>query len=96
MSVNDKLKTILERKSHFQVLKNNQVPLTDEERDIAMKAKATWNHGPNGEATCAVWKSVDEKTGKVTYITNTHRCSGFSKTLEGCINKYHRFIKGTA
>lgn len=88
-------KEFLIEAAKFEQLKKNKKPLTTEERDKVMKAKAIWHHGPNGEATPAVWKSVD-KTGKVTYITNTHRAFNTASTLQGAINRYHTFIKGTA
>lgn len=83
------------KKSEFQKLKDNKVPLTDEERAKVMKADAVWHHGPNGEATPAVWKSKDNK-GNITYVTHTHRAYNTAKSLQACINKYHNFIKGTA
>ncbi|MFA4836313.1 MAG: hypothetical protein WC749_09625 [Dehalococcoidia bacterium] len=82
-------------KSSYQVLKDNKTPLSIEERDKVMKAKAVWHHGPNGEPTPAVWKSVS-KTGKVTFITNTHRAYNTATTVEGAISRYHKFIKSTA
>jgi hypothetical protein len=86
---------LTEAKNEFKKLQDNKVPLTDEERKQVMDADATWHHGPNGEATPAVWKS-ENKNGKVTYITNTHRCYNIAPTLKGAIGKYHSFIKGTA
>ena len=86
---------ILIEGSEFDSLKKNKKPLTDEERKEVMDKKATWHSGPNGEATSAVWKSVD-KNGKATYITNTHRAWNKADTLKGAIGKYHSFIKGTA
>lgn len=83
------------RKSHFEVLKKNKVPLTPEERQRVMDSKAVWHHGPNGEETAAVWKSVD-KSGKATYVTATHRAYNARPTLRGAISRYHKFIKGTA
>lgn len=83
-------------KSEFQKLEDNKVPLTDEERKKVMDADATWHHGPNGAPSSAVWKSKDPKTGKITYITNTHRAWNSAPTLKGAIGKYHSFIKGTA
>lgn len=71
------------------------VPLTAEERAEVMKRKAVWHHGPNGEETPAVWKSRNAD-GSFTFITNTHRAMDTAKTLKGAINRYHRFIKGTA
>ncbi len=81
--------------TNFQLLKANKKPLTMLERAKVMAADATWHHGPNGEPTPAVWKSVD-KTGKVTYVTHTHRAFNTAPTLRGAITRYHRFIKGTA
>lgn len=93
--VNEEL-ILLERKTHFEILKNNKVPLTDEERNEVIKANATWNHGANGKPISAVWKSVNKKTGNVTYVTNTHRAFNTASTLKGAINRYHKFIRGTA
>jgi len=87
---------LLERKNSFKVLEDNKVPLTDEERKIVIDSDATWHHGKNGEPSPAVWKSVDKKTNKITYITNTHRAYNTATTLKGAINRYHKFIKGTA
>lgn len=84
------------KKSKFEKLKDDKIPLTDEEREKVMKADAVWHHGPNGEATPAVWKSKNKKTGKVTYITNTHRAYNTAPTLKGAISRYHKFIKSTA
>ena len=84
------------KKSKFEKLQDNKVPLTPEEREKVMKAKAVWHHGPNGEETPAVWKSKDKKTGKFTYVTNTHRAYQDRPTLKGAISIYHKFIKSTA
>lgn len=78
----------------YKELQKNKVALTDTERDTVMRRKATWNHGPNGEKTPAVWKSVG--TRKTWYITNTHRAMACAQTLDGAIKKYHDFIKDTA
>jgi len=83
------------RKGQFKKLQDNKVPLTPEERQQVMDAKAVWHHGPNGEGTPAVWKSVDKK-GKATYVTNTHRAYNDRPTLKAAIRRYHDFIKGTA
>ena len=82
-------------KSSYQILKENKIPLTEEERKIVMDRKAVWHHGPHGEETPAVWKSKNS-AGEIVYITNTHRAYQTGKTLESTINKYHKFIKGTA
>jgi hypothetical protein len=87
---------LLERKNEFETLEKYKVPLTDEERKIVMDADAVWNFSPNNKPSPAVWKSVNKKTGKTTYITNTHRAYNTAPTLKGAISRYHKFIKGTA
>lgn len=87
---------LLERKSHFEVLEKNKVPLTDEERKQVMDADAVWNFGNQGKPSPAVWKSVNKNTGETTYVTNTHRAYNTAPTLKGAIGRYHKFIKGTA
>ena len=82
-------------KSSFQVLKENRMPLTEEERKIVMDKEAVWHHGLHGEKTPAVWKSKNSK-GEIIYITNTHRAWNQAPTLLGAIGRYHKFIKGTA
>jgi hypothetical protein len=82
--------------SDFKELEKNKVDLTPEERAEVMKRKAVWHHGPQGQETPAVWKSVNTKTGKTTYITHTHRAYNTSSTLKGAISRYHNFIKSTA
>lgn len=82
-------------KSPFQKLKDGEEKLTPEERKIVMESKAVWNFGKKG-STPAVWKSVDKKTGKVTYVTNTHRAYNTAPTLKGAIGRFHNFIKSTA
>lgn len=86
----------LAKKSSFAILQKNKVPLTPEERSLVMKRKAVWHHGPNGEETPAVWKSVNPKTKKTMYISHTHRAYQSKNSLKAAINKYHSFIKGTA
>lgn len=84
-----------EKKSEFEVLKDNKKPLTDEERKEVMDAKAVWHFGKEGAASPAVWKSVNDD-GDITYISNTHRAYSTNKTLKAAINKFHNFIKGTS
>ena len=84
------------RKSSFEVLQDNKIPLTDEERDKVMADDAIWHHGPNGKPSPAIWKSKNPKTGKITYVTSTHRAYNTAPTLKGAIGRFHDFIKGTA
>jgi hypothetical protein len=82
-------------KSDFQKLKDNEKPLTPEERKQVIDSKAVWHM--NGKSiSLAVWKSVDPKTGKVTYVTHTHRAYNTAPTLKGAISRFHKFIKSTA
>jgi len=81
--------------SEYESLKKNKKPLSTEEREEVMDAKAVWHHGPKGQASPAVWKSVN-KNGKTTYVTNTHRLWQGEETLKGAIKKYHDVVKGTA
>ena len=90
------LLTETKAKSEFDKLEDNKVPLTPEERKKVIDADAVWHHGPNGKESPAVWKSKNPKTGKVTYITHTHRAYNTAPTLKGAIGRYHDFIKGTA
>lgn len=92
MTINDALN---ERKSEFQVLKDNKVKLTDEERAEVMKSKAVWHSGPHGEETPAVWKSR-KKDGSFVYVTATHRAYNTATTLKEIIKRFHTFIKGTS
>ena len=78
----------------YEVLKKHKRPLTDEERALVMGREAVWHHGPNGEATSAVWKSLVD--GQEWFVTATHRAWNVTKTLKGTIARYHDFIKGTA
>jgi hypothetical protein len=78
-------------KSAFQKLMDNKVSLTDEEKAIVKERDAVWQNGD-----MAVWKSVHPKTGKVTYVTHTHRAYQATPTLKGAISKFHSFIKSTA
>jgi hypothetical protein len=69
-------------------LKKHRKPWTPEEHSKIVSSGAVWNNGDVG-----VWKSV--KDGKTTYVSNTHRAMGLSKTLPGIIKKF-QFIKTTA
>ena len=91
-----KIEHLFEATNEYQKLEKHKVALTAEERQQCLDAEAIWHHGPKGAPSPAVWKSVDPKTDKVTYITNTHRAYNTAPTLKGAINRYHKFIKGTA
>ena len=80
----------------YKSLRKNSIPLSDEERREALKRKAVWHHGPNGSEVSAIWKSKNPKTGKITYVTNTHRAMNTAPTLKGAIDKFFGFIKDTA
>lgn len=86
----------LAKKLRYKDYDKHRTPLTPEERSLVMERKAIWHHGPDGAPSPAVWKSVNPKTGKTTYITNTHRAMNTAPTLKGAIGRYHKFIKGTA
>lgn len=85
-----------EKESDFKKLQSSRVKLTPEEREECLKQKAVWHMGKDGGPTPAVWKSVHPYTGKVTYVTNTHRAYQTRPTLKGAISIFHSFIKGTA
>lgn len=91
-----KIHELLIEGKEFKTLKKNKVQLDPEEREKCMAKKAVWNHAPGGGESPAVWKSKDPKTGKMTYVTNTHRAYNTAPTLDGAIGRYHKFIKGTA
>jgi hypothetical protein len=95
-----KLKELMEDRGLFKRVKANQIPLTPEERAECMKKKAVWHFhiGKDGKhkPTPAVWKGKDPNTGKMVYITNTHRAYNKAPTLKGAIGRYHKFIKSTA
>lgn len=84
------------KKTEFEILKDNKVSLTDKERELVMNADAVWHFSQNNKPSPAVWKSKNPKTGKITYVTNTHRAYNTAPTLKGAITRYHKFIKGTA
>jgi hypothetical protein len=86
------------KKSEFERLKENKIDLTPEERKECMDSKAVWrfHFGRDGKQhpTPAVWKAKDS-SGKIWYITNTHRAWQKRPTLKGAISIFHSFIKGT-
>lgn len=90
-----RFKEFLIEASEFKKLQNNKQPLSGKEHAEVMNKKAVWHHGPKGEETSAVWKSVDKK-GNVTYVTNTHRAMATNSSLKGAISDYHAKIKNTA
>ncbi|KKL14288.1 hypothetical protein LCGC14_2517200 [marine sediment metagenome] len=80
---------LFEKKSEFEVLKNNKIPLDDEERDKVMKAGAVWHHGLKGKPSPAVWKSKDSN-GKTKYVCHTHRMYQVRDTLSAAIKSYDK------
>lgn len=93
----DLLREMLMEGNEFKTLKKHEQPLTPEERKEVMDKKAVWHFSHhNGNPSSAVWKSVDPKTGKTTYVTHTHRAYNTAPTLKGAIGRFHKFIKSTA
>jgi len=92
--IDNLLEQLLMEAPELKTLKKNRHQLTDDERKMVMDADATWHHGPNGEPSPAVWKSIIK--GKTWYVTNTHRCYQVKPTLKGAINAYHKVVKQTA
>jgi hypothetical protein len=84
---------LLMESPEMKTLKKGRKQLSDEERKIVMDADATWHHGPKGEKTPAVWKSVVK--GKTWYVCNTHRAMQVKPTIKGAIAAF-KFIKTTA
>jgi len=87
---------VSKKKSEIQILKEHKVPLTEGERALVALKKAVWHRGPYGGETPAVWKSKNPETGKVTYVTNTHRAYRTKSSIHGAVSDFHRFIKSTA
>ena len=95
MNLNDILNE--KKKSAFEVLKDNRVPLTEERKECIEK-KAVWHfhYGRDKKkATPAVWKSK-KKDGSFVYVCNTHRAWQQRNSLQAAINIFHSFIKSTA
>ena len=67
------------KKSKFQILRENKVPLTEDERKKVFKEGATWsyarsvdpNTGREVQKVSAIWKAK-QSDGKIVYVTNTH------------------------
>ena len=76
-----------------KALKDNRVALDPEERKLVMRRKAVWHHGPGGNASPAIWKSV--VNGKTYYGCNTHRAIQVKNNLKAAIRAF-AFIKTTA
>lgn len=92
--INELVEQLLMKAPEMKTLKSHKVQLTDDERKTVMDADAVWHHGPNGEATPAVWKSVVK--GKTWFVTNTHRLYQCKPSLKGAISAYHKVVKQTA
>lgn len=67
-------------------LKKHTRTLEPAERSQVMKAGAVWHHGPNGEATPAVRKSV--VNGKTWYWCATHRMGQVRSSLAAAIKAF--------
>lgn len=91
-----KLVDLYEATSEFKTLEKHKVALSDEERAACMKSKAVWHFNGKDKPNPAVWKSVNPKTNKTTFVTNTHRAYNTASTLKGAIGRFHSFIKDTA
>ena len=79
-----------EKRSEFQVLKQNKTPLDGEERDEAMKAGCVWHF--TDTPSCAIYKSKDT-AGKTWYASNTHRTYAKSPTLKQAIAQFFKVVK---
>ena len=77
----------------LDVLKKNRRSLSSQERKQVLEAGAVWHHGPNGEKTPAIWKSI--VNGKTWYVCNTHRAYQCKSTLKGAIKAFD-FIETTS
>lgn len=70
----------------IKALKKNKQTLTSDERDSVNAA----------DLESTIWKSVDPKTGKTTYVASTHRATDTASTLKGAISKAKSFIDSTS
>lgn len=82
------------RAPKWKTLHAGKTPLEDAERERVMAKGAVWHHGPQGQATPAVWKSIVD--GETWYVTNTHRLFAARDSLDGAIAMYHTAVKATA
>lgn len=82
---------LLEDGPTFATLNKHKVKLTPEEREQAINGGAVWHKGQNGEATCAIWKSVVK--GKTYYGCNTHRCFQSKSTLAAAVKAFHEVVE---
>lgn len=80
-------------KPDLKTLKKNKTVLTDEERQKAMDAGATWHHAPDQKPSCGIWKGVVK--GKTWFACHTHRAYAVRPTLAGAIKAFE-FIKTTS
>ncbi len=92
--IEDLVEQLLMESPEMKTLKKNKKPLTDEERQTVMNAKAVWHMGKDGGPSPAVWKSV--VNGKTWYVSNTHRVYQCKPTLKGAIRAYHTVVKQSA
>lgn len=75
-------------------LKSNKRPLTSEERQQVMGAKAVWRMGRAGGPSPAVWKAV--VNGKTWFVSNTHRCYSADRTLKAAIQNFFKVVEPSA
>lgn len=88
------LESMLSETPEFPTLKDNKVDMEDAEKQEAIKAGCTWNHGKDGSPTCAIWKA--KVNGKIWYGSNTHRCYQAHSTLKAAIKSWHDVVEPSA
>ncbi len=94
MKLIEKIAYVGGRGPTFKALQKGRVELAPEERALVIKRDARWSSGSRGQRNLAVFKSL--VNGKTWYTTHTHRAFNVTPTLKGTINRFHKFIKGTA